>query len=95
VTRLHIIKTAQAIGFSLDEVAGLIDAGTHRHGRGNPGLQAQAEAKMAEIDQKIAKLTAIRTSLQQAIAAGCDDLVLCAADARCPIPLVALTRPES
>jgi hypothetical protein len=41
-------------GFTLDEVAALLVAGTHRHGR-KPvtGLQAQAAAKLAEIEQKI------------------------------------------
>ncbi|MFI6163184.1 MerR family transcriptional regulator [Micromonospora sp. PTRAS2] len=39
VTLLRVIKTAQRLGFTLDEVAGLLDAGRHRHGgRPDAGL---------------------------------------------------------
>ncbi|MEK8110480.1 MerR family DNA-binding protein [Micromonospora sp. M12] len=30
---LKVIKAAQGLGFTLDEVADLLDAGQHRHGR--------------------------------------------------------------
>ena len=95
VTLLRVIKTAQGLGFTLDEVADLLDSGTHRHGgRPEPGLRARAETKIAEIDKKINALTAIRAALQEAVAAGCDDLVSCAGNACCPIPFTDLIRPE-
>ena len=79
VTVLRVIKTAQRLGFTLDEVADLLDTATHRHGRRRqPGLQARAEAKLADIEQKIADLAVIRDTLSEAITAGCDDLVTCA-----------------
>lgn len=95
VTLLRVIKTAQALGFTLDEVAELVDTGKPRHGsREDPDLRARAAAKIAEIDQKIADLAAIRDSLERAVAAGCDDLVSCAGNACCPISFTDLIRPE-
>jgi DNA-binding transcriptional MerR regulator len=99
VTILRVIKAAQRLGFSLDEVAELLEAGRHRHGAGagaGTGLQARVEAKLVEIDEKIAALEVIRDSLVTARGAGCDDLVQCADEECCPIPFVQIgTRPES
>lgn len=93
VTLLRVIKTAQSLGFTLDEVAELIDTGRHRHGNGaDAGLQSRAQAKLAEIDQKISDLQLIRQSLVVAVDAGCDDLVACASNDCCPIPFIALDR---
>ena len=85
VTTLRVIKAAQRLGFTLDEVTGLLEAGRHHHGGGD-GLQSRAEAKLAEVDQKIADLQVIRASLVAAREAGCDDLVQCAEADGCPIP---------
>ena len=93
VTRLRVIKAAQRLGFTLDEVAELVDTGTHRHGSRDHGLQARAAAKIAEINQKISDLTVMRTSLEQAVAAGCDDLNVCAGSNCCPLPFVDLSAP--
>jgi MerR family mercuric resistance operon transcriptional regulator len=92
VTVLRVIKTAQRLGFTLDEVAELLAAGTHRHGsRADAGLLARAEAKLAEVEEKIADLNVIRDSLRTAVAAGCDDLMTCAESPCCPLPFVELT----
>ena len=84
VTVLRVIKAAQRLGFTLDEVAGLLDAGRHRHGqRRQPGLQARARAKLAKVEAKIADLQVIAAMLRAAVDAGCHDLagcVLCGAD---------------
>ena len=91
VTLLRVIKTAQRLGFTLDEVAGLLDAGTHRYGRKpGDGLQARATAKLAEIEQKINDLQGTSDILRAAIDAGCDDLVVCAAQPCCPLPFAEL-----
>ena len=91
VTVLRVIKAAQRLGFTLDEVAGLLDAGQHRHGRRpGPGLHARAQAKLAEVEAKIADLQVIAATLRAAVDAGCDDLVTCAGRACCPIPFAAL-----
>jgi len=53
VTVLRVIKAAQRLGFSLHEVADLLQTGRHRHGHVDAGLQAHAAAKIAEIDARI------------------------------------------
>jgi MerR family mercuric resistance operon transcriptional regulator len=88
LTVLKVIKTAQRLGFTLDEVAELVDLG--RHGRrADTGLQRRAAVKLAEIETKIADLESIATTLRAAIDAGCDDLTACAASSCCPLPFVA------
>ncbi|MEV1289201.1 MerR family transcriptional regulator [Micromonospora sp. NPDC049679] len=93
LTILRIIKTAQRLGFTLDEVAELVDLGGHRHGRHpDTGLQRRAATKLAEIEAKIADLRVIATSLRTAIDAGCDDLTACATSSCCPLPFADLDR---
>src|SRR5690349_22698950 len=53
VTVLRVIKAAQRLGFTLDEVADLLDAGRHRH---DSSLSTKARAKLAEVEAKIADL---------------------------------------
>ncbi|MGW3897441.1 MerR family transcriptional regulator [Micromonospora profundi] len=84
VTRIRVIKTAQRLGFTLDEVTDLLGAGRRPHAR--TGLSARATAKLAEVERRLADLTAVRDSLLAAISAGCDDLVACAGSACCPLP---------
>ncbi|MGC5377629.1 MerR family transcriptional regulator [Micromonospora sp. DT68] len=84
VTRIRVIKTAQRLGFTLDEVTDLLGAG--RRPRARTGLSARATAKLAEVERRLADLTAVRDSLLAAISAGCDDLVACAGSACCPLP---------
>ncbi|MEU5525422.1 MerR family transcriptional regulator [Micromonospora chersina] len=91
VTLLRVIKTAQRLGFTLAEVADLLDAGRHRHrGRSDNGLQARAREKLVEVEQRLADLTVIRDTLRAAISAGCDDLVACAGSSCCPLPFAEL-----
>lgn len=91
VTVLRVVKAAQRLGFSLDEVADLLDATRRRHGgRPKPGLHARAQAKLAEVEAKFADLQVIAETLRAAVDAGCDDLVACAGNSCCPIPFAAL-----
>ncbi|MFC8671508.1 MerR family transcriptional regulator [Streptomyces griseorubiginosus] len=90
VTVLRVIKAAQRLGFTLEEVAELLEAGRHRHGRVVAGLQERAAAKLAEVDAKIADLHTIRAALVTAVDAGCDDLTACAASPCCPLPFTDL-----
>ena len=85
LTTLRVIKAAQRLGFSLDEVAELLSVGRRRH-----GLQARAAEKLAEVDRRIADLTVIRSELVAAVEAGYDDLVQCAETECCPIPFEAI-----
>jgi len=85
VTVLRVIKAAQRLGFTLDEVAELIDAG-----RPHAGLQSHAAAKLAEVEAKIDDLRVIADALRTALAAGCDNLVECADNGCCPIPFATI-----
>ena len=94
VTTLQVIKAAQRLGFTLEEVAELLEAGGHHHVRArsaDAGLQARAVAKLAEVEAKIADLEVIAASLRAAVEAGCDDLVVCATRGTCcPIPFATI-----
>ncbi|GAA4605394.1 DNA-binding transcriptional MerR regulator [Actinoplanes octamycinicus] len=90
VTVLRVIKAAQRLGFTLDEVADLLTSGGHRHGRRDAGLQERARAKLTEVEAKIADLQVIASTLRQAVDAGCDDLVTCAGRPCCPIPFATI-----
>jgi hypothetical protein len=79
-----VIKAAQRLGFTLDEVAELLDAGRRRHPPAD--LRQRAIDKMAEIDARIADLTAIRTTLSEVVAARCDSITNCTCP-DCPIPI--------
>jgi MerR family mercuric resistance operon transcriptional regulator len=90
VTVLLVIKAAQRLGFTLDEVADLLDAGRHRHGRPDSALRSRAQAKLAEVQAKIAHLQVIAGALRSAVDAGCDDLMTCAGEPCCPIPFATI-----
>ena len=93
VTMLRVIKAAQRLGFTLDEVADLLELGRHRHGRRvDAGLQQRAREKLVEVEERIADLVTIRENLTAALDAGCDDLLACASAECCPIPFQAITR---
>lgn len=94
VTTLRVIKAAQRLGFAPEEVAELLEAAAHRHGRVRRGLRQSAHGKLAEVEAKIADLTVIRDSLTQALAAGCDDLAACAASPDCPLPFADLAEED-
>jgi len=96
VATLRVIKAAQRLGFTLGEVAELLDAGRHRHGRRpDASLQLRAESKLAEVEARIADLVVIRESLRAALEAGCDDLAECAQTPGCPLPFAELAAGSS
>ena len=91
VTVLRVIKAAQRLGFTLDDVATLLETGRHRHGwRRDDGLHARAAAKLAEVEGRLADLAVIRDTLRAAVDAGCDDLMACARADDCPLPFAEL-----
>lgn len=94
VTVLRVIKAAQRLGFTLDEVAELLEVGQHRHWSARArdvSLQQRAEAKLIEVEERITDLLTIRDNLRAAVDAGCDDLISCAAKDCCPIPFQTTT----
>ena len=84
VNTLRVIKAAQQLGFTLDEVAELL-AATMFHRHGDAGLQARGRVKLAELEAKLEELTRVRDLLRTALDAGCDDLLACVDSPWCPI----------
>lgn len=78
VTRVGFIKSAQRLGFSLDEVAGLLvlEDGTHCD-----EARALAEAKLVEVRHRLAALRGIERALR-AMIEECDEAER---DLRCPV----------
>lgn len=95
VTVLRVIKAAQRLGFTLDEVAELLQTGRHQHGKPDRGLPERARRKLIEVEQRIADLQVIRDTLKQAVAAGCEDLLDCATEPDCPLPFAELAQHDS
>ncbi|MBO0882762.1 MAG: MerR family transcriptional regulator [Mycobacterium sp.] len=93
VTLVRIIKAAQRLGFTLGEVADLLETTQPRHRR-DVGLHAHAQAKLGEIDAKLTELTAVRDTLHAALDAGCDDLIACSESPICPLPFTTEDRPK-
>jgi DNA-binding transcriptional MerR regulator len=85
VSLLGVIKAAQRLGFTLDEVAELLDAGRRSHPTG--ALRERAVTKLDEIDTKIGHLQTIRDALAGVVEAGCDSLTDCTC-ADCPLPFL-------
>ncbi|GAA4226440.1 Zn(2+)-responsive transcriptional regulator [Actinomadura meridiana] len=89
VTRIHMIKAAQRLGFTLDETAALLTSAQHgppSRGGTETGLADQARAKLTDIETRIDELNTVAATLRAALAAGCDDLEICAAEPTCPLP---------
>ncbi|MEV0804881.1 MerR family transcriptional regulator [Micromonospora sp. NPDC050200] len=91
ITVLRVIKAAQRLGFTLDEVADMLAIARHRHRRSaDAGLRARTPDKLAEVEAKITDLQVIAETLRAAVDAGCDDLVTCARSPCCPLPFAPL-----
>lgn len=90
VLLLRVIKAAQALGFTLDEVSTLIDTGSHAHRR-RTDLAALADAKLRQVREKIAALQQIERTLVEVREAGCSDLTMCALEEDCPIPFAGIS----
>lgn len=84
VRLLRTIKATQRLGFTLTEIQELLDLSEHR--RGTDELHQRAQAKLAEIDAKIAQLTRVRQTLQAVLTAECDSLIDCSCGLGCPLP---------
>jgi len=68
VERIRFIKRAQSLGFTLEEIGGLLDLRL-RAGDACGPAQAAAEAKIAEIDGKLASLRRLRRGLSKFVTA--------------------------
>ena len=88
VGRVRVIKAAQRLGFTLAEIQEMFDLSAHRRGTGD--LRARATAKVAEIDERIARLEAMRADLATVIAADCDSLTDCSCGLAVAEPFIEL-----
>lgn len=91
VDLLRVVKAAQRVGFSLEEVAELLHMGRqagsrHRRPRRQVSLPARVSAKLDEVNERIADLQLIAATLSAALEAGCEDLRACADTSCCPLP---------
>lgn len=69
VERLRFIKRAQALGFTLEEIRGLLELRLEKpSGQACAAVEARAEEKIAVIDRKLAELSAMRRRLESLVA---------------------------
>ncbi len=78
LARLHFIRTAQWLGFSLDEVGGLLKLqdGTHCD-----EARVLGEQKLAKVREKISSLRRIERTLEGLVQACCTEQ----GDVKCPL----------
>jgi MerR family mercuric resistance operon transcriptional regulator len=89
VGRLRAIKAAQRLGFTLDEISGLLAGGRGPARTDRPDLAGQVGARLAAVEDRIAELEGIAATLRAAQLAGCSDLTECARQPGCPLPFSA------
>ncbi|HEY0973232.1 MAG TPA: heavy metal-responsive transcriptional regulator [Solimonas sp.] len=68
VQRLRFIRRAKQLGFSLEEIRGLLDLSAQNE-QGVPGVHATAAARLAELDARIEELERVRNGLRQLVQA--------------------------
>lgn len=78
VRRVRFIKRAQELGFSLNEIKELLSLRLDAHTT-SASIRTRAQAKLADVDQKIQHLQAIRASLSHLIKScrGCGPVADC------------------
>jgi DNA-binding transcriptional MerR regulator len=72
--RLRFIRRARDLGFSLDEVRGLLALAEGNPGRSCTDVNSIARAHLAQVDAKLAQLTKLRAELDRVIAS-CNSVV--------------------
>ncbi len=93
VRRLLAIKTAQRLGFTLAETKEILGVTRGSAPRDPAALRVQAEAKLAEVEDRIRGLELMRVELRAVIAAECEALIDCGCG-DCPIDGPAHATPE-
>ncbi|AKS34431.1 MerR family transcriptional regulator [Mycolicibacterium goodii] len=73
LVRLEVIRLCKAAGFSLEEIALLMDDDTP----GRPVARALAQAKLAEIDAQMASLARARTIVEWGMQCTCPSIDAC------------------
>ena len=86
LSALRFIKSAQELGFSLDEIRELLTLRSDT-GRACPKMQGLLQAKLASVEEKISSLRTIRNELRVALRK-CEAALgeaASSADANCPV----------
>lgn len=68
VRRLRFIRRAKALGFALEDIRALLELSADRE-RGVHGLRARTQAKIDEIETRIAELQKMRRGLKKLVEA--------------------------
>lgn len=68
VRRVRFVRGAKELGFTLEEIAQLLRLQDDRE-HGVDGIRRQAQARLAELDARIARMTAMRDELAVLVAA--------------------------
>jgi MerR family copper efflux transcriptional regulator len=78
VLRMRFIRRAKGLGFSLEEIAGLLQLSAHRNDD-MAGLKQAAQARLSALEDRIAELERVRSALKQLVKAcpGHGDLATC------------------
>ena len=78
VLRMRFIRRAKGLGFSLEDIAGLLQLSAHRNDD-MAGLKQAAQARLSALDERIAELERVRSALKQLVKAcpGHGDLATC------------------
>lgn len=66
VQRLRFIRRAKHLGFTLEEIASLLQLSAD-HERGVGGVHAAAAARLSDLDARIAELQRVRDGLRQLV----------------------------
>ncbi len=78
VLRMRFIRRAKGLGFSLEDIAGLLQLSAHRNDDMG-SLKQAAQTRQKALEERIAELERVRTALKQLVKAcpGHGDLATC------------------
>ena len=82
---IRSIKQAQLLGFTLDEIEGLVALVERRPAKGATALATSAGEKISEVDAKIEALRTMRRGLEALVDRRCDSLTHCTCGKDCPV----------
>lgn len=83
VERIHFIKQAQELGFSLDEIREILTSGDGIHECRR--VRDLLQVKLAEVDERMKKMRGFRRTLQQNLAACEHEISEHGKAAHCPV----------
>ncbi|OMC34323.1 MerR family transcriptional regulator [Mycobacterium sp. GA-1841] len=82
LVRLEVIRLCKSAGFSLDDIAVLMDDNTP----GRPAARALAQAKLSEIDEQMSALTRARAIIEWGMQCTCPSIDVCTCGIHAAVP---------